>query len=456
VTQAAASPARVRADERLPARVKAGYALGDHAINVQLAATTLFYLYFLTEVARLPPSLAGLVLLVGRGVDAFTDPIMGRISDRTRWRWGRRRPWFLIGAAPFGVTFAALWWPLPFQDSALVFLAYALLYSLNTLFSTILAVPYMALLPELALGYQERTSANTFRSIGVVTAVLLTAVGAQPLVQAFGGGQQGWATLGALMGIWVAVPWLVVHRVSWERPGFATASRMGLRDSMRVMAKHRAYRRLAGLFLSARIALDVVGAMLLFYFTYWLRRPEDFPLALGAMLVTVIVSLPLWLRLSRGLDKRALFGLGASWWILVQGALLLVEPSHPRLLVFALVTLAGIGYAVADMVPWSMLGDVIDADELATGERREGLYAGVFTFLRKLAGATGVALAGLVLQLSGFVPGQEQPESALVAIRILVTAVPALFLALAIAVARGYPITRTRHAEILERLDGRR
>lgn len=453
----AAAPAPARpAEPRLPARVKAGYALGDHAINVQLAATSLFYLYFLTEVARLPPSLAGLVLLVGRGFDALTDPLMGRISDRTRWRRGRRRPFFLIGAIPFGVTFALLWAPPPLAAPAILFSACTASYVANTLCSTILAVPYMALIPELALGYEERTSVNTWRSIGVVVAVLVTAVATRPLVEAFGGGRAGWARVGMLYGAWVALPWLVVHRVSFERPGFARPARDGFAAGLRTLARQRSYRWLAGLFLPARIALDVVGAMLLFWFSYWLGRPDDFSAALGLMLGMVILALPVWLRLSHGADKRTLFCFGAIWWIGVQIGLLVLGPEHPRGAVFAVMALAGIGYAVTDMMPWSMLGDVIDEDELETGERREGMYSGVFTFLRKLGGATGVAVAGFALELAGFRAGEAQSERALFAIRALATAVPALFLVLAVVVALGYPLTRERHAEVAARLDARR
>lgn len=192
--------------ERLPTRVKAGYALGDHAVNVQLAAMSLFYLYFLTDVAGLSPGLAGLVLLAGRAVDAFTDPAMGRISDRTRWRFGRRRPYFLIGALPFGITLALLFTRLPFDREWLLFTAYAGLYMVNTLFSTVLQVPYMALLPEIAVSYQERTSANVWRQLGVVAAVLGAAVSVRPLVEWFGGGADGWARMGFVLGAWVALP----------------------------------------------------------------------------------------------------------------------------------------------------------------------------------------------------------------------------------------------------------
>jgi sugar (glycoside-pentoside-hexuronide) transporter len=422
---------------------------------VQLAATSLFYLFFLTEVAGLPASMAGLVLLVGRAFDAFSDPAMGRVSDATRWRAGRRRPYFLIGALPFGATFALLWTQLPLDRDAARFAAYAALYVVNTLCSTVLAVPYMALLPEMATSYEERTSANGWRAAGVVMAVLLTAVSMRPLVAAFGGGPGGWARTGAVLGLVVALPWLVVHRVSFERPGFQGRAASDLRSGLRHLAGHAAFRCLAAFFLAARIATDVVGAMLLFWFTYWLDRPGLFSPALGLMLGTVALSIPVWLRFSARFDKRTLFGVGVVWWIAIQAGLATLDASSPTALVLAIVALAGIGYGVCDLMPWSMLGDVIDEDELRSGQRREGLYAGVFTFLRKLGGATGVAVAGLLLDAAGFEAGRAQGEAARQMIRLLVAGVPALSLALALALALAYPITRERHAEIQTRLAAR-
>ncbi len=433
--------------------VKAGYSLGDHAINIQLAATSLFYLFFLTEIAGLRPSLAGLVLLVGRAVDAFTDPAMGKLSDATRWRAGRRRPYFLIGALPFGITFALLWTTLPLESDITRFAAYSLIYIANTVSSTLLAVPYMALLPEMALSYQERTSANTIRQVGVVLALMLVAVAVRPAVEWFGGGAQGWARIGLVMGVWIAIPWLVVHRVSFERPDFQRPAESSLVQGFRDLARHRAYLWLGGLYIASRIALDIVGAVLIFWFTYWIGRPGDFSIALGLMLSMVVLAMPMWLWLSRWIDKRNLFVAGAAWWISVQFGLFLMGPDDPRWLVFTLIGLAGIGYGVTDMIPWSMLGDVIDADEAHSGERREGMYAGVFTFLRKLGGATGVAAAGFVLEASGFVSGADQEATALWAIRILGTCVPIFFLVIASLLALRYPLTRARHAEVVNGLE---
>ncbi len=447
-------------EERLPVRVKAGFALGDHTVNIQLATVSLFFLYFLTQIAGLPPSRAGLVLLLGRAIDAFTDPLMGRISDRTPWAAGRRRPYFVLGALPFGVTFALLWSDSGLHDESAIFLYYVAIYGMNTLASTVLAVPYMALLPELALGYHERTSMNTWRSLGVVTAIFIAALGMPALVSAFGGGAAGYAGAGAVLGAWVALPWVVVWGVTWERPGFrraeATAA-TGLRAGLRRLAGHRSYRILASLFLSARISVDVSGALLIFYFSYWMGRPEDFPIALALLLGGMVLSLPFWLRLGRSVDKRVLFSAGALLWSVMLVGLLLVGPEQPRWLVLALCGLSGVGYAVADLVPWSMLGDVIDEDELAGGERRDGLYTGFFTFLRKLGGATGVALAGFALEGAGFARGAgTQGAEAKLAIRLLTTLAPIVFLLLAVAIAARYPLTRSRHEAILAQLGARR
>lgn len=438
----------------LPLRTKAGYAFGDHAINVQLASISLFFLFFLTEIAGLPPSLAGLVLLAGRWWDAITDPLMGRLSDVTTWKIGRRRPYFLIGALPFGAT-TALLWATPSGDTG-SFPYYVAIYLLNTTASTVLAVPYMSLLPELALGYHERTSLNSFRAIGAGTAVLLTAVSLRPLVELLGGGPAGWERAGLVLGVWVTLPWLLVFLSTWERPGFRHGTQLDFLGGLRAALRHRAYRRLLALFLAARIAVDVVGAMFLFYFTYWMGRPEDFPITIGLMLTAVLVSLPIWLQVAKRWDKRRVFLVGCGWWIAAQLLILWMGPEQPRWLAFAVAAFAGVGYAVADLMPWSMLGDVIDADELHTGERREGVYAGFFTFLRKLGGAAGVAGAGLVLELSGFVRGQPQSETTLLAIRLLTGAAPIAFLAIAMAIALGYPITRDRHAAISAQLLARR
>ncbi len=440
----------------LPLATRWLYPLGDHTNNISLAAVSLFYLYFLTEVAGLRPALASLVVLAGRAVDAFTDPAMGRLSDLTRFKYGRRRPYFLIGAVPFGVTFALLWSDVSFTSQHALFAFYVAVYVVHTLSQTCLAVPYMALIPEMALDYNERTEINAYRMAAVLAGILLAAAGMPALVARLGGGSVGYANAGLVLGVWCTLPWLAVHAVSWERTGFARPASAGLGEVLRGIVRHGAYRRLVAVFLSARISVDVAGAMLIFFVHYWLGRPEQFGMVMAAMLGTGVATLPVWLSLARRADKRTLFAAGALWWVVAMAAMLALGPDSPSWAMFVLAALAGVGYVVADLMPWSMLGDVIDADELHTGERREGVYAGSFTFLRKLGGATGVTAAGFGLELAGFVKGQEQTEAVLNLIRAFTTVVPSLFLLFSVYLVFRYPISRRRHTEIVRALEERR
>jgi GPH family glycoside/pentoside/hexuronide:cation symporter len=431
---------------------KAVFALGDHTVSLALSALALVFLIFLAEVAGLRPALAGLVVWTARIFDAITDPLMGRISDGTRWRRGRRRPYFLIGAVPFGIFFALLW-TTPFQGQTAMFLYYTSVYVALSLAMTIISVPYMALIPEMTRSYDERTSLNTFRSGAAVIGTLIAA-GLPALVTTLGGGAPGYALASSLLAVWLVLPWAAVYAASWERPEHERArSQESFRDSLKSLLRHRTYLRLCALYVPARIAVDIAGLSFAFFFTYWLGRRADFGPTLFALLGVVVLSLPVWLRIARRIDKHLIFVIGASWWVLLLVFLFFVTPEWPRWLVFVSAGLAGIGYAVADLMPWSMVGEVIDEDELTTGLRREGVYNGFFTFLRKLGGAFAFLISGLLLEASGFDPSAEQPESALMAIRALTSLVPAFFLCVAIAVAIRYPLSRKRHDEILVQLE---
>jgi sugar (glycoside-pentoside-hexuronide) transporter len=444
------------AGDALPLRTKAIYALGDHTVNLGLSAMLFLFPKFLTDTALLAPTLAGLVPLVARGVDAFADPAMGRLSDATRWRGGRRRPWFLIGAVPLGVSFALLWTTTSTTSPTLEFAYYAAIYLMFALSTTVLSVPYLALIPEMATGYQERTSVNAFRGAGAILGTLLAASVMPVLVDLFGGGTQGFVAAGALLGLWLAAPWPLVHRVSFERAGFRRESHESFLRSLGSLARHDSYVRLTGLFLLGRIAIDLASTMFLFYFTYWLGRPDDFPPTLGLFLVAVVMGLPLWNAIARHVEKRTIYVLGAASWIGSQLFLLAATPDWPRGWIFVGAAIGGIGYAAADVIPWSMLGEVVDEDELRTGHRREGLYFGLFTFLRKLGGAAAVALGLFVLEESGYVANQAQSQATLTTIRVLTAVVPGVFVALGAWVALGYPLTRARHDEILRSLERRR
>jgi GPH family glycoside/pentoside/hexuronide:cation symporter len=430
---------------------------GDHAMTLSLSVISFVYFAFLTDVVHLRPALAGLVLWSGRLLDAFTDPVMGRISDATRSRLGRRRPYFLFGALPFGLSFALLWFAPGFESQGARFAFCVATYALYDLTSTILSVPYVAILPEIVPGYTERNSVNAYRSALVLLATLLAGATFVPLAEFLGGGRPDYLAAGWVFAAWLVWPWFWVYSVVRERPDFQRPPEMGLAAGARALLRHRNYLRLAGLYVSGRIAMDLVSMMLLFYFTHWLGRRSDFAPAIAIFILAAVAFLPAWVWLAERHDKQRVFQWGCAWWggfMLLLGG---VTPEAPsRWLTFALVALAAGGYAVIEKMPWSMLGEVIDEDELACGERREGVYGGVLTWARKLAGATAVALGGLVLEWAGYRGNAEsQPETARFAIRWLTTLGPASLLLLAIWFASGYSLGRERHSEIRRILEAR-
>lgn len=448
-------PPRRAAPRPIAARTKIVYALGDHTVNVALSSLGFFYLHFLTDTVGLRPLLAGFVRWIGPLVDAFTDPIMGRISDRTRWRAGRRRPYFLLGAIPFGISYALLWSEAPFDGQLARFAWYGLAYVVFGIGVTIVSVPYLALIPEMAPGYQERTSVNAYRSGGAMLGVGV-ALAMLVLSSRFGGDARAYALAGACVAVWLVLPWLGVYAVSWETGG-RRRSQVGFLRGMRTLARHRAYRLVAGLYICSRIAVDLVTALLLFYFTDWLGRSQaDFLLTMALFILGLVGALPIWLSISRHVEKRTLFALGAGVWIAVQLVFVSASPEWPLAVLVALGALVGAAYGAVEMMPWSMLADVVDEDELRNGERREGLYSGFFMFLRKLAGPTALLAVGGLLEWSGYTGEGRPPETAVQTIRIVTAFGPVLFLAASLVLALRYPLTREAHAAIVAALDGGR
>ena len=435
---------------------KSVYALGDLTVNTALSSLGLIYVpFYLTQVAGLDAWLAGLVPLIGRTVDAVTDPMMGRLSDMTRWRGGRRRPYFLIGAIPLGICFALMWMEPPFAGQFARFAYYCGAYCAMSIALTILSVPYLALLPEMALEYDARTSLNTFRNIGSLVGVF-AAISIRPVATFLGGGEPDYAAAGIAFGVLLTVPWFAVWAATFERPQFAARpTQESLLDGLRTVARHRNFRLLMGMYLTGRIAMDLISALMILYFTYWIGRSEDFEIAMVLFLGTVILALPAWLLAARSRDKSRIFSFGTVWWMVVSVFFVFAQPDWPRWILFVLPPLAAIGYAVVDVMPWAMLGDAIDEDDLLSGERREGLYNGVFMFLRKLGGALAVFLLMGILDLAGYQKGAEQTEVVQQTIRILTMVAPVTFLAISVWFAHEYPLTRAAHGAISRQLDDR-
>jgi GPH family glycoside/pentoside/hexuronide:cation symporter len=200
---------------------------------------------------------------------------------------------------------------------------------------------------------------------------------------------------------------------------------------------------------------------LLLYVRYWIGAEEQFGILILSIQFSAFIFLLIWTRVSKRIGKQRVYYLGMTFWILVAIILFFVQPGQFNLLLILAIT-AGAGVSIGYLIPWSMLPDVIELDELETGQRREGIFYGFFVFLQKLGLSLGLAISNYVLELTGYinqVPGgplPQQPPAALLSLRAFVSLVPVAILLLSFIAVHNYPITRQKHAEMRAELERRR
>ncbi|WP_287128983.1 MFS transporter [Candidatus Cyanaurora vandensis] len=444
--------------DRLSLAQKLAYGAGDLGPAITANILIFFLLPFLTDVAGLAAGVAGSILALGKIWDAINDPLVGVLSDRTKSRWGRRRPWILFGAIPFGLTFLAQWY-VPFPgDTTALFIYYLVVSILFNSFYTAVNLPYTALTPELTQDYDERTSLTNFRFAFSIGGSLVSGVLHPLIVAQFPGNPAlGYLVSGALWSVLAVLPLFWCFLGTTERYQ-SDQEQIPLKAQIQIALSNRPYLFVIGIYLCSWIAVQLTATIIPYYITYWMRLSNDW--IAGVILAvqgTAFVMLFVWNWVSQRLGKQAVYLLGMGVWIVAQVGLVNLQPGQTTLmLVFAV--LAGVGVATAYLIPWAMIPDVIEWDELATGQRREGVFYAFMVLLQKMGLALALFLTGQALDLTGFVSGVDnvQPEAALLTLRFIIGPVPTVALVLGMVLTWFYPITRERHQQVLQQLDQRR
>ena len=463
---------QVRHKNYLSFWTKLVYGTGDWGTASYGTLRQIFYAIFLTDVVGLEARLASFAALIGIIWDGINDPIVGILSDRLHTRWGRRRPFLLIFALPFGLSFLLLWWAPPWQSQIALAASVTLAFIISDSLETLVAVPFSALTPELTPDYDERTSLTGFRMFFNLLVSLVTAVAAPMIVDmAMNAGftqQQGYLITAAIFGGSATLPFLLIFAVIRERyaKNGETPEVIPFRTTVRTAWGNIPFRFATAIYMLNWITFDLVALVLPFFLLYWVAQGNLFasvnllgvnlPLesaVFALLLITSMLSLPLWLFVSHRLSKRSAYMIGMVFWAGVQLAIFSVQPQEINL-VLAMSVLAGLSVSSAHILPDAMFPDVIEWDELRTRRRQEGIYYGVKNFVRKLTGALAIFIA---LQVLGWFGYQTPPEGArtfmqspvtLMAIRVLIGPFGAVLLFSAVTMAWFYPLTRERHARI--------
>jgi GPH family glycoside/pentoside/hexuronide:cation symporter len=463
---------------RLPFWLKFLYGSGDWGIAGIGMMRSIFYAIYLTDVVGIEPRLASLGALAGIIWDAVNDPIIGILSDRMKSRLGRRRPFLLWFAFPFGLSFVMLWSAPNWENQVGLLIYVTLAFMLSDTLTTLVGVPYLSLTPELTRDYDERTSLSSFRTAFQLIAAIMVVIAAPIIVDTVisngGTQQQGFMTAGALFGAAGSVPIFLIGLFIRERHRSEEQADIPFRESLRLAWQNVPFRFVVGIHMFTWSAVDMVAITFPFFLLYWMAQGDllakinvfGLDLALesvffGILMLVCILFVPFWLWLSKRRNKIQAFIFGMTIWIIVQSFIFSIQPGEMNQLML-IAALAGIGVSAAYVLPDSILPDVIEWDELRTGRRQEGIYYGIRTLIRKLTGAFVIFLTLQILGWSGYqTPPSEaiqfmQPESALLAIRLLVSFLGVGILSGAVIMAWFYPLSREKYVRIQKLLEERR
>jgi sugar (glycoside-pentoside-hexuronide) transporter len=419
-----------------------GYGVGSVGTGIFSTVPGLLLLSFMVRYLEIPPAIAGTVIFIPRFWDVITDPFAGSLSDRTRSKWGARRPWMLAGSLTLPIVFALLF-RVP-EHTGMAAAWYVLfIYILCTTFYTIYQVPYIAMPAEMTENYNERTTIMSFRIAFLTIGILVGGALAPELVSAGGGGREGYILMGVLVG---AILFLVLigsffgtSKVPHVDPVPTTVS---FRKQMRAAADNKPFFILFGSYIIQVLGIGAMLAGVDFYSSYILGDPGQTSILFVCLIGPALVTMPLWVKIGRRFGKLTGYIICTVLYALGGFALMAIG-AETLWLVYLIVFVMGAGYAGTQLFPYSMLPDTISADTLKTGLRRAGAYTGIWTAADKAGFAVGPAVFAAILALTGFMETEggiiiDQPASALVGVRIGFALLPALLMALSLLLLRFY------------------
>jgi GPH family glycoside/pentoside/hexuronide:cation symporter len=430
-------------------RTYAGWALGSFATSVLVNTAGLLNMRFMTDELGLSAALAGSLLALSKIYDGITDPLMGAISDRTRSRWGRRRPYLLAGALLCGLAmFATFNVPQFATQSALATYVTLVLLFFATAY-TIFRIPYLSMGADLTRSFQGRSRLMSFSVYGSSIGSLLATSGAPFLLAYLGGGRDAHALMATILGVLILLSGLACFRLTDSAPGGESGPvvRFTWRERMQALAQNRPF----VLLITSKVLLFVgLGVHLtgIAYFTKHVLGASDYSLGGLFLLQTLaaMASQPLWVRVATRVGRRGGLQLALALDVMLFVAYWFVPAEGANTWLAVLGPLKGIASGGVFLNIQCMLADTMNYDQSRHGLRREGLFAGIYVMVEKFTSALAAALFGAIIGAMGYVAatgsGQAQSPEALLAIRACVSLVPALILLVTIAVLSGYKLSQ--------------
>ncbi|MDD9301944.1 MAG: MFS transporter [Desulfobacter sp.] len=441
-------------DAKLSWADRFAYALPALSLAIIGIPVYVFLPKFYTDTMGLGISTVGGLLMAVRFFDAITDPVIGYVSDRTSGRFGRRKPYMALGALGLALSILFLFRPPVISQTGLTlyfgFWLFALFF-----FWTLITIPYESLGPEMTTDYHERTALFSLRDGFLILGTLVAAASPvliDQLVKAAGRVPTDQYRFSIMAFIFAPMIVLLPFYCIWKIKEHTSHNRKdGLLKGFSAVLKNRPFIILISGYTISALGSNLPATLILYYVEYVLQAQN----AEGFLLIyflTGILFLPLWIMVSKKIGKK-------QAWILSMvvntGAFLGVFFIGPgdTFIYGVLVFLSGIGFGAGLALPSSIQADVIDYDQLLTGQRREGRYIGLWSIAKKMSAAAGIGIGLLLLGNTGYSPNAEQSESTLMMLRVLYALVPCLCNILSIVIISFYPISQQAHARIRQEIE---
>lgn len=415
---------------------KLAYSLSAFAAALAYQSFAIYLIFFYVDVMKLPPSLAAIGMMIFGVWNAINDPLFGFISDHTRTRWGRRIPYIAFGLLPFGLCYFLLWIPgfRELNQSFQLFLYFLAVICLFDGFYSMIAINLSALYPEMFNNLKERAEVNSMRQafwmVGIGVGMIFP-----PLIYS----RWGWWWLGVIFAPIITLCFLVALWGCRENLVYSQEPQPGFVDSIRATFKNYPFWLFATADLLTQYALTMVLASFPFYSKYVLQLKTEQTVSFMALaFLAAILSLQIWRRL------LLRYGTRRCWWVAL---LLLMVALFPCLFaqdlnpILISVFLIGIGLGGVLLLEDILLSDIIDADEIITGKRREGAYFGINNFVNRMAILLEAVSFGGVFMLTGYNRFIfSQPREFIFGLRLLIAAFPIVALLLAFVLVFFYPL----------------
>lgn len=426
------------------------------------------YLVFLV-INQVPIALAGVIIMIAKLWDAISDPLMGIISDNTRSKWGRRRPYIIAGGFALFLALFFLFIPMYQIDIIWVkFVTYLLAYMFYNTLSTVIMVPYSSMSTEISVDYDEKTKVNTIRLIFSMLSSGIATVVATTLTESLRDGSLTvWKftlVMTFVFGLLYGIPLLLAGFFGKERTEILNGkSSFHFKTFLKPLKVKAFVYLLVGYFL-AYACTDLITTNVIFFADYGLDFSGSASILLIIIFVCNVLMVPIIYYLMRhGWAKPKLFYVGIPLYIISISFLALYPSNWNEIGIYILSAIIGISMSGTQMMPWIMFPDVVDVAELKLGERPTGSFSGLMTFIRKSTAAIAIALSSFILGLSivgfkapetdpltGIVTNFAQPASAILGLRLTIMIPTVIFLAVAFFFSKKLKLSAERSRKVSE------